>query len=660
MKKLYYIILFLMITSGINAQWKYSNFPEGSYIYKTAKNGNTLFAATNFDLYTSADQGLNWIAAKIPNSYISPQDFAFRNNDAFIAATKGVYKSTDQGLSLTQLFAVTDDYLKCIAVKGNTIFVGGANAFYRSVDDGKSWTKINIATPPQQLFMNDLELKGDSLFASTQEAFYLSTNDGDNWTKINQTDISFYQLVRLKNTLLTVSNGIHFSTDEGKNWSDTKLSANSITVDNYIAYATGIDGIYSSSNGINWSKIANFTFKEHYGALTVSGSKFYVATQSGIYMSTDAGATWNFSSKGIHALEVLEMVQSASTIYASTLRGLMASTDEGESWKNLTPGIAVSALKIIGNTLYVGTYLDNPGIMFSTDNGLTWTHSNKKFEQYVFDFLAVDKTIFAATSHNIYTSTDGIKWTDVSEDEINAPDMSLVFCLGSDGEYLYAGTIAGMYRSGDKGVTWHALKNTPFDNFNVNSIIIQNQNMVVASGVGNYLSTDKGVTWKLIGPYQTVFSNATFISGDLFVGNAEGRLYISNDIGNTWTDISEGLPAYGGFVNVIRRNDNIFLGSYTGVWKRLVTDIPIGLTEQNKKENTISPFPNPSNGLFTIIGPSENYSVEIINMIGKRIYKVDHASDKQVIDLRDQVNGIYFITIKTEGGKNFNSKIVIR
>jgi photosystem II stability/assembly factor-like uncharacterized protein len=659
MKKLCYAALFLLITSGINAQWNYSNFPEGSNITQTAKNGNTLFATTIYNIYTSANDGQDWTIAQIPQNYITAQQFAFRNSEAYVAATNGIFKSTDQGLSWTRIMSVVSDYLSCIIVKGDTIFAGAAYNFYRSVDNGKNWTTISL-TPTQQS-IRDIELKGDSLLASNHDGLYLSINNGNTWAKINQSELYLpSELIRIKNTLvIRTAKNVMSSTDGGKNWTDTGLAAGWITSDNSIGYACGEKAVYTSVDGVSWSKTANFPMDRPLHMLTVSGSNFYLGAESGVYISNNSGGTWTFANKGIYALEVLDMTHTTSTIYACTVRGLMASNDEGLSWKNLTPGIAISKLKIIGTTFYAATH-HKPGVLFSTDNGLTWTSSNSKFDRYVTDFLLIDKTIFAATDNSIYTSTDGIKWTDLADDLPNFPVMNAVWQLQTDGSSLYANASNGLYRSDDHGKSWSILKNPPFNSTDIIAIAVQEHTIVAASLEGLYLSTDKGLTWKEIGPYHSPLFAVTFIGGDLFTGGFWGDLYISNNLGKNWTSISTGLPGYGHYINIIRRNEKLFLGTFTGVYYRSVSEVPIGIKKEMSNAPTFKNYPNPCNGLFTVDELDNNSTIEVVTVLGKIIYKAEHVSDKQLIDLREQENGVYFIRITTASGKVSCSKVAIR
>ncbi|MBI3500512.1 MAG: T9SS type A sorting domain-containing protein [Bacteroidetes bacterium] len=84
-----------------------------------------------------------------------------------------------------------------------------------------------------------------------------------------------------------------------------------------------------------------------------------------------------------------------------------------------------------------------------------------------------------------------------------------------------------------------------------------------------------------------------------------------------------------------------------------------GVSEMTKN-NSITVFPNPSCGKFTIAGLQslKVERLEIYNVLGEKIYSSTHSPVNSIIDLSSQQNGIYFIKVSSEG-KTKQSKIVI-
>lgn len=71
----------------------------------------------------------------------------------------------------------------------------------------------------------------------------------------------------------------------------------------------------------------------------------------------------------------------------------------------------------------------------------------------------------------------------------------------------------------------------------------------------------------------------------------------------------------------------------------------IGINENNLIKN-IKAYPNPTSGILIIEGENIQ-SVEITNANGQIIERLSYINGKPAIDLRNQPNGFYFVTIKT-------------
>jgi len=90
----------------------------------------------------------------------------------------------------------------------------------------------------------------------------------------------------------------------------------------------------------------------------------YAATLSGLFKSTDGGASWrNLFASSVYAVAINP--QNPSTIYAGTDNGVAQSTDSGESWTPI-PG-APGRIRLLTldpqdpNTVYAG----GPGGLFA-------------------------------------------------------------------------------------------------------------------------------------------------------------------------------------------------------------------------------------------------------------------------------------------------------
>ena len=79
--------------------------------------------------------------------------------------------------------------------------------------------------------------------------------------------------------------------------------------------------------------------------------------------------------------------------------------------------------------------------------------------------------------------------------------------------------------------------------------------------------------------------------------------------------------------------------------------VSTGLDRNNELLNNVSIMPNPTNGAFNIntsFSESKNIKINISNILGQIILSNEYnaiTNDKIQLDLTQQANGIYFVTV---------------
>jgi len=142
--------------------------------------------------------------------------------------------------------------------------------------------------------------------------------------------------------------------------------------------------------------------------------------------------------------------------------------------------------------------------------------------------------------------------------------------------------------------------------------------------------------WNLIPAEAGVISangnNVSVTWADDFAGNAELKVNGENDCG---------------------------VGEFSEILN-IIVSVCVGVDELINNEFSINP--NPSNGHFTITFseiPSDNYSVLVMNVAGKTIYKRNNISSEQLLVELDNVDeGMYFLIIR-EAASQIVQKIII-
>jgi len=218
----------------------------------------------------------------------------------------------------------------------------------------------------------------------------------------------------------------------------------------------------------------------------------------------------------------------------------------------------------------------------------------------------------------------------------------------------YAGTGAAGF-SGDGGLATNAMINNPGGMFIDNA-----GNLYFADMNNNRVRMINGTT----GIITTVAGNGTFgFSGDgglainaklnhptsVWVRN--GVLYIADDGNHRIRKVEHNS-------NIPFANNISYLHSASaGVVPK---HNPANIENVTIASNTVSVFPNPSTGIFTLT-TGANYSgatVEVYNVVGAKVYSTDIAATQTVINLNDQAAGVYFINI-ISGTDTYNQRVVI-
>ncbi len=373
-------------------------------------------------------------------------------------------------------------------------------------------------------------------------------------------------------------------------------------------------GIFrSTNNGASWTSVSNgLTFFGSYAAtnaFAVRGTSTFAGTTSGVYITTDNGATWIERNVGLTNTAVNALFINGTDIYAGTLGGAFRTTNDGISWSPVNTGLTnttVSSFAAIGGNMFAGT--QGGGVFRSTNNGANWLPANTGLTDLnVRGLTSSGLALIAGTFGGIFRTLDGGgDWDNVDDALatsflVNAPNIyasgidlsvstdngatwnssstgingSTVVALAANGSTLFAGSatyVATLYVSTNAGASW-AKSDAGISAGNIKALISRpngNGGYDLYAGTnetGVFRSTNSGNDWFSVNDGMTNASVHSFgiLNNTIFAGAGFG-VYGTTNNGASWSSMSSGLPFIVTVSAFTTRDTNIFAGTSNGVY----------------------------------------------------------------------------------------------
>ena len=352
------------------------------------------------------------------------------------------------------------------------------------------------------------------------------------WTNINQTtaDGGYNGMGRLTSVAFhpTDSNtfyvgapigGIWKTIDGGLSWIALGDSLPYVSVGNIVIHPQFPDSIY-------------ITIGDHQGWWNYG---------LGIFVSSDAGITWNPTSQTTNfsnQIAFLKLVigsENPNTLWSAQSNGLFKSINGGNTWTLAHSGFH-NDVDIDDNTDAIYTcrddYWGSSEVFVSYDNGGTWEQITQFNEPYAENQIALSP--------------------------LDTQMVAVMHSVNGEGHLLLAQ---------DSLLTWQEVSIVPEDwVFQFSS---QLEATLYCGGINVYQSTDLGVNWSQqsmwydVPEYPTVHADQRFIqyhpiTHEMFFCN-DGGLYKFNENTETWTDLSNGLIITQFYRIAVSQNDETFM-----------------------------------------------------------------------------------------------------
>ncbi|HEX7151139.1 MAG TPA: YCF48-related protein [Thermoanaerobaculia bacterium] len=277
-----------------------------------------------------------------------------------------------------------------------------------------------------------------------------------------------------------------------------------------------------------------------------------------IAVSNDRGRTWTRRDAGLEDFSVRAIAldqKDPNYVVVGGLTGVYRSKDGGEQWQKISEQINVESLAIDPRSrerIFVGTWRQG---WRTDDGGKNWKHIANGM---VLDTDMFSITIDAKNPDNMWVATcgwvyntknSGDLWTRY-RDGFNNRRIHAVEIDPCNADTVYAGSVAGLYRSEDHGKSWYVVSD---EGLVINSIVLHpqrpNRIILAVEGDGVYVSHDRGKTLKRTADGLHNLRITSVVADPVekdrvyaavaFGGQASG-IYSSEDAGKTWAKMSHG------------------------------------------------------------------------------------------------------------------------
>ncbi|MCI0694559.1 glycosyl hydrolase [candidate division KSB1 bacterium] len=331
--------------------------------------------------------------------------------------------------------------------------------YFVAVASGGVWKTINAGTTWQPVFDQQGSYSIGCVTIDATNPLVVWVGSGEN---NSQRSVSY-------------GDGVYKSLDGGKTWKNMGLK-NSEHIGKIVVDPRNSNVVYVAAQGPLWND---------------GGDR-------GLYKTTDGGQTWNrilhVSDKtGVSDLvydprnpDVLIAASYQRRRHVWTLidggpeSGIYKSTDAGATWRQIKNGLPSEELGRIGlaispanpNFVYaiIEAANDSSGFFRSVDIGENWekrsrylSGSPQYYQEIVCDPKEVGR-VYSLDTWMMVTEDGGRTFRQVGE-KYKHVDNHALWIDPNDTDYLLAGCDGGVYESFDRGATWHFKANLPVTQF---------------------------------------------------------------------------------------------------------------------------------------------------------------------------------------------------
>lgn len=525
--------------AGVN-RWT-TKGPPGGWLYVDFDGSTTdpdvFYVAYTRSFHRSTDGGATWEAydfiGQVADISVDPAD----GRRIYVAVLhQGLFRSTDGGVSFTQIAPNRPNMWSAGAGPNNVVYYASHDGIRRSNDGGDTF---GAPTPcPQSMSQLFVDADNpDSIYGLHGPYVARSTDAGVTWseTQVDPSSSWVYSFVKLPSGVLVVATGggLYTSSDDGATWvlrvsgHHWSVASDPATPNTVIAASGRLSAslVRSTDGGTTWAPFGQPPRGIVHRALIGgdSADRLVLANGQGVQLSSDGGVTWSDALRGPIASgpNMASALAANSRIYAYTGDdggGLFHTSLDGD-WER----VGVSLVRLFLGQARLAVRPGAPervylaafgrGVFRSDDGGQHWVHPGSELSDFGAAALAFDPlnpdvmyataSRIGATESAFFRSEDaGSTWTAHSVDlpGVQTSRMAVDPANGSrillaSGQGYSTESIGGLYLSVNGGVNWTRIAFAGQDVTDVAVDPSDSHRIYAATASGLHVSVDAGATF---------------------------------------------------------------------------------------------------------------------------------------------------------------------
>ena len=414
--------------------------------------------------------------------------------------------------------------IRLVAATGAIVLASTGVGLHRSTDGGETWSFVG-APEVRGKIVQALVALGDELFVTTDAAVFRSADGGETWKDVSSGDCQVPTYLSVHGAeLFGLAGGRPFQWNPGKmQWDALPFGDQAFDVlesDGDALYANSIysPGVYRLSLHdvqAEWAPVLDLP-SWAYRAFAFTEGHGFVANTTGLFHSTDGGATWTPVDVGGEA-DFTDLLATDQGLFAATSAGLRISVDHGATWESAGNEPSLSGFALAASD--EGFFAAGGDLRRAESPGGDWTRLRVLADSI--SWLASTPTsVLAMTSAGDFVrSADlGATWADVSSPAVGWQPTGPAI-VSHKGKLFALDGNASLLVSADDGASFQSVLLPP----------------VITEGWPNLLATtEEGLVLGAASGAGAGCQDAQDITT---------KLYLSTDEGQSWAPAMNGFPA---------------------------------------------------------------------------------------------------------------------